>query len=477
MYTDTNKSLKSETGGRLRELRSITNQNIQKYHADYYRPDNVCLIICGQTTLPDLCRTVDPVLRKYLSDPSRAQILAKPFPRPFSTPIEKFQKTVFKELPFPAEDESSGGCLQMSWFGPSWHSFDDVQAVEILLDYLTRDAISPLRAAFVDVAEPLAASVGFAKTEMSDYLFTLDFYGIVPEQVGAFVARGSEKNIAETVLGVMHKHVLELDLDMERMKALMLFRQRAFRQKLESQPHDAYCDFAISEFLFGPTFGGETKNTTGQVLRDNMDRISRLERLQSWSEEQWRALYRKVFGECYVALLGLPSKASAEKLQTDETARLEAQKQELGEAGCAKHEDKLAAAEDENEIEPPAELIGGVKLPDLGGVRMIQCLSNSSSETCLLQIDQADGAQFADVTFFFRMEVAKMPEELIAVLPIWRDLAFEVGVMLPIWRAWRDLAFEVGADRSMLPIWRDLAFEVGGDRSMLLIGRDLAFEV
>ncbi len=47
LFTDQNKSLKSETGGRLRELRDITNKQIQDYHKAYYAPNNICCIVCG----------------------------------------------------------------------------------------------------------------------------------------------------------------------------------------------------------------------------------------------------------------------------------------------------------------------------------------------------------------------------------------------------------------------------------------------
>ena len=43
-------SYKSETGGRLKELRELTNETIRAYHKSYYRPDNLCVIVSGQVS-------------------------------------------------------------------------------------------------------------------------------------------------------------------------------------------------------------------------------------------------------------------------------------------------------------------------------------------------------------------------------------------------------------------------------------------
>jgi Zn-dependent M16 (insulinase) family peptidase len=37
----------SETGGKLACLRDLTNAKVQQYHRDYYRPENLCLVVVG----------------------------------------------------------------------------------------------------------------------------------------------------------------------------------------------------------------------------------------------------------------------------------------------------------------------------------------------------------------------------------------------------------------------------------------------
>jgi Zn-dependent M16 (insulinase) family peptidase len=41
---------KSETGGLMSEIRQLTNATVRAYHQQYYRPDNLCLIVTGLVT-------------------------------------------------------------------------------------------------------------------------------------------------------------------------------------------------------------------------------------------------------------------------------------------------------------------------------------------------------------------------------------------------------------------------------------------
>lgn len=36
------------TGGRVENLRKLTNEAVKAYHREYYRPDNLCIILTGQ---------------------------------------------------------------------------------------------------------------------------------------------------------------------------------------------------------------------------------------------------------------------------------------------------------------------------------------------------------------------------------------------------------------------------------------------
>ena len=70
-------------------------------------------------------------------------------------------------------------------------------------------------------------------------------------------------------------------------------------------------------------------------------------------------------------MVGRPSKASGEKVQAEDAARIELQKKTLGTDGLKKAGKELAAAEEENDVETPEEVSAAFKIPDVGQVQLI----------------------------------------------------------------------------------------------------------
>lgn len=428
LFSDQNKSLKAETGGRLLELRDISNERIRAFHRSCYAPCNICVIVCGMASMNEICEGIKPVLERY---PGEMPVRHR---RPFSTPIEVLQSSSYKEISFPAEDDDAGGCFELAWFGPAWEKFDERAAMGMLFSYLSRDSISPLRKAFCDVTgkEPLCASVGFGKTELSRLAFSLTLRSIDVAQLKGYTG---EKRLDEVVLEVV-KNAAK-DLGMERIKSLLEHAKRSHLSNVESHPLETYFDSLHAEFLFGPSFKDGEPERTGETLLENMRKMERYERLLSWSKEKWASLLEDCFlSRPYVALLALPSKDAAAKLQEEEEGRLQKQKENLGEEGMKAHADKLEAAEAANGKEVPEEM-KKMGLPDLRKVSLIAC---ETLDTCTsaeggkgpvcdaarVQFSSAKGAQFCDVRFVLQLDLEGLAKEkLLKVLPIWTALAFE----------------------------------------------------
>jgi Zn-dependent M16 (insulinase) family peptidase len=54
---------RSETGGRLENLRSLTCETVRQYHTEYYKPNNLAVIIAGTLeSEEELKRAMKPVL-------------------------------------------------------------------------------------------------------------------------------------------------------------------------------------------------------------------------------------------------------------------------------------------------------------------------------------------------------------------------------------------------------------------------------
>lgn len=57
-----------ETGGILKNLRERTShEKVKKYHKEFYRPENLCLIICGDVKHDEVFQALAPVEKKILS--------------------------------------------------------------------------------------------------------------------------------------------------------------------------------------------------------------------------------------------------------------------------------------------------------------------------------------------------------------------------------------------------------------------------
>lgn len=58
----------SETGGIMKNLReSTTNAKVQNYHKEFYRPENLKIIITGQVRHQDVFKALEPLESKILS--------------------------------------------------------------------------------------------------------------------------------------------------------------------------------------------------------------------------------------------------------------------------------------------------------------------------------------------------------------------------------------------------------------------------
>lgn len=51
----------------MKNLRSLTNEKVKQYHKDFYRPDNLCLVISGKITPEDVFKHLEPMEKKIVS--------------------------------------------------------------------------------------------------------------------------------------------------------------------------------------------------------------------------------------------------------------------------------------------------------------------------------------------------------------------------------------------------------------------------
>jgi Zn-dependent M16 (insulinase) family peptidase len=117
-----NSAYRSETGGMLDALRKLTVEEIRAFHADAYKPWNVCLHVDGSIPTDELMRilnnTVDPMI--LANTQMDASVVPPSWKRPFlQTPSRAgpvIERDVRKVVPFMDKDETVGEVV-LAWKG------------------------------------------------------------------------------------------------------------------------------------------------------------------------------------------------------------------------------------------------------------------------------------------------------------------------------------------------------------------------
>jgi len=104
----------SETGGKMAQIRdSLNNDKIKRYHSEYYRPDNACLIITGTVDAGDVLAGLDGFEKKWLETHPTNEMAGK-IGRPWTTAVSPLPATKSETIDFPSEDESTG-TISVCW--------------------------------------------------------------------------------------------------------------------------------------------------------------------------------------------------------------------------------------------------------------------------------------------------------------------------------------------------------------------------
>lgn len=229
----------SETGGIMHNLRTSTdNEKVRAYHKQFYRAENLTIIITGQVDSDAVFKSLDSVEERILAKPKLPA-----FERPWQTPIRPLDGSKDIKIVYPSDEEDSG-LVYVGWRGPQSASEQTtLTACSVLLRYLTNTSISPLQRDFVEVDDPLASTISYALTENMESLLYIEFENvpigklddIKPKLMGqlARMAKGSETFDMTRIKTIVEKMILEAYCS------------------LEDSPHDTAAFMIIGDVLYG----------------------------------------------------------------------------------------------------------------------------------------------------------------------------------------------------------------------------------
>lgn len=424
-----------ETGGMLEQLRELTADRIRDFHREMYQPKNLCLALFGEVDHDHLLKILNAFESTILEDiPSPSA----PFKRPWvdSEQTPPLEKSIIEIVEFPEEDESSGQ-IDIMFLGPHCSDTLLTGALNVVLLYLAGSPAALLDNTIVE-KEQLASGVYFQIDSRPRTEIAFSISGVETDKLESV-----EKRFFEVLQNAMSK-----DLDMSFMQDCIERQVRTSKFNTEATS-TAFSDHIISDFLYGERDGSTLKSIATMEAYDE---------LSKWDQEQWRGFIKDNISHAHhVSILGKPSAALSSKLKSDESTRIEQQKQALGPDGLKKMQEKLEKAKAENDKEIPTDLLARFKVPSTGSIHFVNTSSARSGPALevgrplnkyqsIVDADSSGNPLFVDfehipsnfVRVYLIISTENLPLELLPLLSIYMEALFN----LPIQRNGQRVDFE-----------------------------------
>mmetsp|Transcript_12885 Transcript_12885/g.19025 ORF Transcript_12885/g.19025 Transcript_12885/m.19025 type:complete len:457 (-) Transcript_12885:516-1886(-) len=386
----------SETGGKMKNLRVLTNDQVMRYHKENYTPDNVMFVLTGNVEEGKFLSALDkvelsvkqksggdggivpkvqggrPWIHHVIPDMDLNAVgVMPPPPTSSSMEIEKDEK---KEKPleifFPTEEESRG-TVSIAWRGPMSDQRSTWINLSLLWTYLTDSAASPLQKAFVECDDPLCAGVYPAHE-----VFTVGYHQLWFTEVETERMEEVAPKLFDVLLDIVKNDAAaaESSLDLDRMQMVIRRQRRKILEKTERRPTNALIDPIIRNFMYG-----KRENPVQEMkdLQDDVDPIPLLEdALLNMTKSDWIELMQEfILSKPYALVLGRPSADLAKKIAKEEKEREEQQAIDLGPEKLKQLGGELEKAMEYNEREIPDGVLTSVPIPRLENVKSIPLLT------------------------------------------------------------------------------------------------------
>lgn len=342
----------SETGGLMAELRKLTNNDIRKFHAENYRPDNLCVVVTGSVDEQELLEIMDNIDGELPS-------LGAPNKRPFvdSQPDEPLQKTTVKEVQFPDTDESMGEVL-LAWIGPPANDVVLNVAVDLLGSYFSDSAISVFNRALVEVENPLATDVDYSTNDYVRTGIIFSFSGVPTESL---------HEVDDKVKELIQHHSKPENFDLKYMHELIYQQRLKFVSKCEKSA-STFSNIAIEEFIYG--------NVDGSDLRRWTQNLDEYDLVAAWNAEKWASvIHEQLVANHLISILGKPSSSLAEQQEKENKKISRDIMEKYGKSGLKKLGDQLQKAQDFNDREIPTDVLTQFGQPDPEKIAFIETKS------------------------------------------------------------------------------------------------------
>mmetsp|Transcript_7633 Transcript_7633/g.28614 ORF Transcript_7633/g.28614 Transcript_7633/m.28614 type:complete len:1066 (-) Transcript_7633:1378-4575(-) len=368
-------SYASNTGGRVKDLRSLTVEQVRNFHRKYYRPDNICVVMTGELTPEEAFESMKVVEDKLIEKGMTVGELPE-FDRPFTKPIPHLADTTVSEVFFPANDEEGGCIVYMGWRLCPWQDFMKRTSMYVLWKYLNESSISPVKKTFVEIEEPYAGRSGTYVNSFRESTCSIVFSNVDSEKCDEIIPKFFE----------LIKQILKEGIDMDRMARILRKRIISELSYMESDTNEYYSDTILEHFLYGKD---------ASSLDHALDDLKRYKELQTKDAQFWADLMKEVLlDQPYCATKCKPSIQKGEDQAEEEESRLKKQRETLGEEKLKQLKAQSKDAEEENSRPIPEEALTMIPIPKVENVPLhtvVTVRTDNLEEECGLAVNTPTG--------------------------------------------------------------------------------------
>ena len=427
----------SETGGILKNLRKLGNEQVQRYHRENYTPDNVMFVLTGNVDagVPSVTEDLSSAIPTFFTrlDEVEASVKEKgvttrPGGRPWINDLVPSMKLGVegvmkpannnneesstsiaipkgKVVLFPSDDESRG-TISMAWRGPTYAEKYEWCLLTLLWAYLTDSAASPLQKLFVECDDPLCAGLSPASEVFTEGYHQLWFHETNDERAEEIVERlfNGLRGIVDKTTNSTTSSANDDDsngggFDIDRMHMVIRRQRRQVLEYRERQPTNVMIDSVVRNFLYAPRQTDKSDNnnnvTTSNIdemadLETDIDDLPFLEKALTVDTFSWISLLQDhILSRPFALVVGKPSSDLASSVTSDETEREKKQASDLGTDGLKKLESTLEDAVSFNEREIPGDVLTSVPVPSLDRVKAVPLLSVRGAGTVVSVVEKS----------------------------------------------------------------------------------------
>ncbi|KIM20884.1 hypothetical protein M408DRAFT_30019 [Serendipita vermifera MAFF 305830] len=357
---------RSETGGLMEALRTLNLAKIQDYHSRYYAPHNLCLVVTGrlstQALLEEVQKTIEVRAGVHEQDKGiKPDEWKRPFMETESAIVPKIESNSSISVEFPAKEERFGE-ITIVTIGPSPDDEQTSAALSLLGEYLTGNIVAPLNKELVDIANPYCTSIGIGSTARAKFTEIHVTLSDVPTKYLG--------NLEIKLRKILQK-IARQGLDMKRMHSIIDRVERLGRHGLEEVGGEAFSGIILQDFLYGDDYS--------EKLEKQLQLPELFHKLRSLKHQDWLdILDRWVIQPNMLVVRARPSSTMAQRLESEEKARIQEQVSRLGPGGLEKRTHMVHEAKAKNEEPMPDEVVESIHVPDVKTITWISVQSAST---------------------------------------------------------------------------------------------------